>query len=151
MAAITATAARIGHNTIRSASAQATVGQTDWVFVPKNAKYATVFLNVTATAGSTPQLTPSFLAADPVALDDGSVVNIGEHAAFTAITGAAQYVFELGPGVTGIANDVTNAAAADSYVALNVVLPTLMGFKLLNDRADGNETYTYNLSVRFTT
>lgn len=134
---------------LRSVSAQATTGQTDWLYPPQWAKYALVYLNVTAVAGTTPILTPSFLAADPVSKDDTFVVNVAEHTALTGITAAAQYVFQLGPGVTGIADDVTNAAAADSYVSLNVVLPMLLGVKILNDRTSADETYTYNLSIHY--
>ena len=147
MAAITATTVPGGFHVIRQASAQATTGQTDWLKLPQWANYAQVFLNVTATAGTTPILTPSFLVADPVSQDDSHVVNLAEHAAFTGITGAAQYVFQMGPGVTGIADDVTNAAAADSFVSLNVVLPLFLGVRILNDRTTGDETYTYNLSI----
>ena len=147
MAAITATTVPREFHIIRQASAQATTGQTDWLRLPQWASYASVFLNVTATAGTTPILTPSFLVADPVSQDDSHVVNLAEHAAFTGITGAAQYVFQMGPGVTGIADDVTNAAAADSFVSLNVVLPLFLGVRILNDRTTGDETYTYNLSI----
>ena len=146
MAAITATQ---GPSLRRQATAQATTGQTDWLDVPKWARYVQVFLSVSATAGTTPILTPSFLAADPISRDDGRVINVAEHAALTGITGAAEYVFEIGPGLTGIANDVTNAAAADSYVQINALLPALLGVKILNDRTTGDETYTYNLSVEF--
>ena len=150
MAAITATAARMGHNTIRNASAQATTGQVDWVWVPRNARFCSVYLNFTATAGNTPIITPSFLAADPVGQLDTEVINVAEHAGLTGITAVNQYVFDIGPGVTGIANDTTNSASADSYVSLNAILPTLMGFKLVLDRTSGDETYTYTLSARFT-
>ena len=148
MAAITATTVPGGFHVIRQASAQATTGQTDWLRLPQWAKYASVFLNLTANAGTTPLTTPSFLVADPVSQDDSHVINLGEHAAFTAISTAGQYVFQLGPGVTGIADDVTNAAAADSYASLNVVLPLFLGVRILNDRTTGDETYTYNLSIQ---
>lgn len=133
----------------RTAALQATTGQTDWFDVPAKARYCTVFFSLTAVAGTTPTTTLSILAASPAVRDDGQIINVAEHAGLTAMTGAAQLVIDIGPGVTGIANDVTNAAAADSYVSLNVVLPELMGFKVLNDRADADETYSYNLSVRF--
>lgn len=150
MAAITSiTAVNSEFVVVRQATAQASTGQTDWLSIPPSYKYASVFFNLTANSGNTPISTPSFLVADPVAKDDSYVINLGEHAAFTAITAAAQYVFDIGPGVTGIANDVTNSATADSYVSLNVILPTLLGIKILNDRTTGDETYTYNLSVVF--
>jgi hypothetical protein len=134
----------------RSETAQATTGQTDWINVPEYAKYAFVFLNITATAGTTPLTDISFLAADPVSRDDAHVIKLAEHADLTDADGtAAQFIYQLGPGVTGIADDVTAAAAADSVVSLNVVLPPLLGIKIHNDRTGTNETYTYNLSVTF--
>lgn len=137
-----------GVSLIRSASAQATTGQTDWLRLPPRATYASIYFNLTAVAGNTPIVTPSFLVPDPITLDDAaSLINLGEHAAFTGITAAAQYVFDIGPGITGIANDVTNAATADSYVSLNVILPAVLGVKLLNDRTSADETYTYKLSI----
>lgn len=137
-----------GIKSIRVASAQATTGQTDWLRLPVRATYASIYFNLTAVAGTTPITTPSFVVPDPLTLDDtASLINLGEHAAFTAITAAAQYVFDIGPGVTGIANDVTNSATADSYASLNVILPTVLGVRIVNDRTTGDETYTYNLSI----
>lgn len=114
---------------------------TDWIFPPYTARYATIFLQPTAVTTS---IAISLLAADPVSLDDSNIINIAEHAAFTAITGTQSFVFEIGPGLTGIANDVTNAAAADSYVQLNAVLPALLGIRQVNTGSS-----TYNLTVLF--
>jgi len=61
----------------------------------------------------------------------------------------ARFVAVIGPSVTGIADDVTNSATADSYVSLNTVLPPILGVKLLLDRTSGNEVYTYTLQVIF--
>lgn len=149
MAAITATAARMGLNVLRNASAQANTGQTDWLWVPRAATFCTVLFNLTALAGTTRVATLSFLAADPVGQLDTQVINIGEHAALTGITAVNQYVFDIGSGVTGIANDVTNSATADSYVSINAILPVLMGFSLVLDRAEADETYTYTLTANF--
>lgn len=137
------------YQVLRNETAQATTGQTDWLNVPEFAENLMVYLNVTATAGTTPILTPAFLVADPVSRDDGHVVNLAEHAAFTGITDAAQVIFAIGPGVTGIANDVTNGATGDSWVSLNTPLPKLLGFQITNDRTTGDETYTYTLAVHF--
>lgn len=149
MAAITPTTVNSEFVVVRQATAQATTGQTDWLAVPAFATHALVFLNITAMAGTTPILTPSCLAADPVSKDDTFVIRIGEAAAYTGITAANQYVIQIGPGVTGIADDATNSATADSYLSINAILPTLMGIQITNDRTTGDETYTYNLSVQF--
>jgi len=134
----------------RSASAQADTGQTDWLLTPPWANYVWIMLNVTATAGTTPTVTPAFLSADPVSMDDANVVRVAEHANFTANNGtAAQYIYQIGPGVTGIADDVTQSATVDSYVSLNAILPAVLGVTLTLDRTTGNETYTYALAVYF--
>jgi len=150
MAAITFRTLDEGRYYKRIGAAQADTGQTDWFRTPRDADYCFVFLNITATAGSSPILTPSFLAADPISQDDGHTVLL--HAALTANDGtAAQYIYQLGPGVTGIADDVTQAANADSAVSINTVLPPVLGVQLVLDRTSANETYTYNLSVWFNT
>lgn len=153
MAAITTTVSALaGEIRVRTATAQATTGQTDWVAVPKWAKYAKVYFNLTAVAGTTPIFTPSVREVPPgfsSAADDSYAFNIAEHAALTGITAASLLVVDIGPGVTGIADDVTNAAAASSRVALNAVLPALLGIKVLNDRTTGDETYTYTVDVVF--
>jgi len=149
MAAITTTSSPSGYF-IRSGVAQADTGQVDYLLVPAWANYAWVMVNVIATAGTTPLLTPLFSVPDPIALDDTRVIKLAEHTGFTDNDGtAAQYVYELGPGVTGIADDVTQAAGADSYVSLNVILPPILGVRITLDRTTGNETYTYNLAVYF--
>ena len=148
MAAITFQATPNGYYT-RVASAQATTGQTDWFLIPDWAVYCWVMLDLTAVAGTTPVVTPSFVTADPVSLDDANVIRLAEHGNYTGITAAAQYIFQFGPNVTGIANDTTNSATADSYSSLNVALPGNLGVTLTLDRAEADETYTYNLIVMF--
>lgn len=114
---------------------------TDWLLVPQWARFATVFLQPTTVGTS---ITMSFLAVDPVALDDTYVINIAEHSAFTAITGTASWMWQIGPNVTGIADDVTVAAAADSYASLNALLPPILGVRQVN-----SGTNVYNLTVHF--
>jgi hypothetical protein len=153
MAAITTTVSALaGEVRVRTATAQATTGQTDWIAVPKWARYAKVYLNLTAVSGNTPICTLSLRDVVPgftAASDDSYVINLAEHTALTGITAASILVVDVGPGVTGIADDVTNAAAASSRVAINAVLPTLLGIKILNDRTTGDETYTYTLDIVF--
>jgi len=62
----------------RSASAQANTGQTDWLLTPPWANYVWIMLNVTATAGTTPTVTPAFLSADPVIMDDATLYELEE-------------------------------------------------------------------------
>ncbi len=136
--------------TIRSATAQADTGQTDWIDVPLGAHYAQVYFNLTDVGVSTtPILLPSVFMADPIARNDTYKVKIAEHAALTASTAANMVVFNIGPGVTGIADDTTVSATAVSVVSLNTILPWLMGFTVLLDRTTGDEVYTYTISVIF--
>lgn len=137
---------------VRNATAQATTGQTDWVTVPNWAKFATVDFNLTAVAGTSPLVTSIFLRGiDPVTRDDTFQYALAEHADLATVdmTGAAHLVVDIGPGVTGIANDVTQAATGFSAAALNCILPEFLGITLTFDRTTADETYTYTLSVRF--
>jgi hypothetical protein len=74
---------------------------------------------------------------------DGSVAETVK-----GVAGASLLV-NIGPGVTGIADDVTNSATAASIVNLNCVLPPILGVRLLFDRTSANEVYSYDLSVDF--
>jgi hypothetical protein len=128
---------------LRSGVAQANTGQTDWVSIPSWARFAIVYFNLTANAGTTPVSTLNFLAPPPGILDDANVMTLHSSASITA---ASQHAYNIGPGVTGIANG-TDSATADANVGINVVLPGLLGVQLVLDRADTNETYTYTLSM----
>ena len=148
MAAITTTASPKNYFT-RAGAAQADTGQTDWLLVPSWANYAWVMVNLTAVAGTTPTMDISFPVVDPVSLDDAHVLNLAEHGNLTDLTGAATVVVDIGPSVTGIADEVTVAATGDSYATLNAVLPPVLGVKLTLDRTEADETYSYNLAVLF--
>src|SRR5437762_3979829 len=133
---------------LRNAPAQADTGQTDWVAVPAWAKYAQIVWNATAFAGTTPTTTSFLKGVDPVDLTTAYTF-----ATFTSSpdgTGAAIAVINVGPGVTGIADDVALAATGASFASINFPLPPFIGITLTFDRTTGNETYTYTLSIRFT-
>lgn len=137
---------------VRTGTAQANTGQTDWVTVPDWAKFATVDFNLTAVAGTSPLVTVvRLLGVDPVTRDDAYQYNIAEHVDLATIdyTGAAHLVVDIGPGITGIADEVTQAATGFSRAAINAILPSILGILLTFDRTTGDETYTYTLSVRF--
>lgn len=150
MAAITTiTVENVSVKQIRSVSAQASTGQTDYLAVPRWARYGVFFFNLTAVAGTTPIFTPSIVVPVPITLDNSYQMNLAEHAGLTGLTAAALLVVQVGPGVTGIADDVTNSATANSYVSLNAALPPIIGLKVLNDRTTGDETYTYTVTAAF--
>ena len=140
MTAITTASSPVpGTYTVSARSSATTV--TDWLLVPAWARYALVFLQPTTIGTS---ITMSFLGTDPVALDDDYVIHLGEHGALTAITGTTSYMFQLGPGVTGIADDAPIAAAADSVASINAVLPPILGVRQVN-----SGTNVYNMTVIF--
>ncbi len=150
MAAITTITTNFGSNIrVRTAAAQATTGQTDWLAIPHAARFMTLFFNLTAVAGTTPVFTPALLTTIPQTLDDTYSMNLAEHTAFTGLTAAAMLIVDVGPGITGIANDTTNSATAGSYASLNVILPPVLGIKVTNDRTTGDETYTYTIDATF--
>ena len=149
MAAITTIQSAGDFLVARTASAQANTGQTDWIAVPHWASFATVDFNLTAVAGTTPLADLTLNSTDPVAKDDTYIYKLRGHTAFTQISAAAHLVVSVGPGVLGIADDVTTAATGYSDAAINTALPVLLGLKLVFDRTTGDETYTYNLSVNF--
>jgi hypothetical protein len=134
---------------IRTASAQATTGQTDWIVVPTWARYALWYFDLTAVGGTTPIFTPKFLIANPINPADTGIgtLKLAEHGAFTGLTQAGALAVQMGPGITGIADDTTNSATVVSYASLNVVLPPLLGVNITNDRTTGDETYTYTIQV----
>lgn len=138
---------------VRTAAAQATTGQTDYLAIPNWAIYMTLYWNVTAVAGTTPILTPNVLEMDPIALDDAAAAN--GNLGGTAITNAATtsqsvYILHYGPGVTGIANATyALSATGASHLFVNCNLPKVVGLVTLNDRTTGNETYTYTIDAAF--
>lgn len=149
MAAITPIQPSGEFTLVRTGTAQANTGQTDWIQVPAWAQFAKVDFNLTAVAGTTPLADLTINGSDPATNDDTYIYKLRGHAAFTQITGAAHLVVDLGPGVLGIADDVTTAATGYSDAAINTVLPALLGLRLVFDRTSGDETYTYKLSVLF--
>jgi hypothetical protein len=158
---------RVGRShRVRVAAAQATVGQTDWIKVPTWATYCRVTIDLTAMAGTSPTHTPTLLtpsdAAKPHLSDnvsvvagtdvpptDSVVIPLGGTALTSGYTAAGTSVISIGPGVTGIANDVALGTTGVNAAAINDVLPDIIGIKVLNTRTNGNETYTYTVDVLF--
>ncbi len=134
---------------LRNVTAQATTGQTDWVFIPQGYRYAYIDYNLTSVgASTTPTSLLSIQVPDLSTMDDTTgVVNLMNYTAFTTMTAAARLFVQIGPGVTGIADDVTTSATGNSNASINAVLPPVLGIKVLNDRGSGDEVYTYSLTL----
>ncbi len=136
---------------VRNVTAQATTGQEDFIQVPPGATYLYVDFNMTAMAGTSPSTTVNVRHGNLVTRDDTTGM-VGYHQAFapsTALTGAARLLFNIGPGVTGITNDSTNAATGTSQLVVNALLLPWIGFRVVNSRTNANETYTYTVAVAF--
>ena len=154
MALVSPTRWRSRARPIRTGTAQADTGQTDWIAVPNWAKTAIINTNVSAVGGSTPgptlvhlkRLSPSVYGAPGTSsafkFDDTTAVTIMTNTTGLASTGNHRIV--IGPGVGLV--DVVNSA--DNKV--NVVLPQILGIQVVLDRTNADETYTYTVSVDFT-
>lgn len=151
MAAVTLIRGEKGFQRIRSMTAQANTGQTDWISVPDHAKTAIVEVTMTASAGTTPvallhlrSVTPNLIArglANADKLDDAAAVTL--QTATGGLAGNGGYRCSIGPGIT--AADVLNSTN-NSY---NNTLPQILGIQLVLDRTTGDETYTYTLDVHW--
>jgi hypothetical protein len=152
MAAITPVAGPQGTlNVLRNKTAE--IGNSiagasvDWVDVPSWARAMTVYLNLSALAGTTRTMDFKILEADPVARSDSAPApaNYAEWDGITQLTATGFVIVEAAPGLTGIADDDTA-----TYYKLNAqVGGKLLGFRIATDRTDGDETYTYTLAVVF--
>lgn len=150
---------------VRTATAQATVGQTDWIKVPNWANWMRVTVNITAMTGTTPALTPTLITpadagnaslgdvANPgtaaTAPTDTAVVQLGGAVLTSGFTAAGTAVISVGPGVTGIANDVALGTSGVNYAYINDILPDILGISIVNFRGSSDETYTYTVDVLF--
>ncbi|SRR6266702_5696823 len=127
--------------TVRTATAQATTGQTDWVAIPSTAGFMVVYLNMSATGGTTPGPTLVHLkTVDPIARDDSNTITLLTATGGLANTGL--YTTEVGPGLAGGTN-IVNATRN----VFNAVLPSLLGIQVVLDRTNTDETYTYTLRI----
>jgi hypothetical protein len=126
--------------TIRTATAQANTGQTDWIAIPRWANYVVVFLNMSASAGTSPGPTLQHIkTVDPITRDDTNTVAL--LTATVGLTNTGLFVTEIGIGVKA-GTDVTNSATRN---ILHAVIPPLLGVQTVLDRTNGDETYTYTL------
>jgi hypothetical protein len=126
---------------VRTGVAQADTGQTDLVNVPGFANNMIVYVDLSASAGTTPLLDFKMQYVNPVR---NAAVEDFPGAGITQIADTGDVVMQVGPGVTGIADDDTGAV-----YSINMLLPPLINFVTTLDRTTANETYTYSISVAF--
>lgn len=147
MAAITTTAFRGTFKKIRDVSADTSTGATVWVGVPSWAVYAEIDIDVSATGGTTPVLTPVLLSGNALTMDDADAVQL--NATFTTPpTGGSRNTIFVGPGVS-VADDVALSATGNGQAFVNIPLPSLLGIQFVQDRAEANETYSYTATLKF--
>lgn len=144
---------RLENVAITNATA-ATVVIAKAIKVPTWAKYATFILNADAgsIAGTTPTLDFKLEGIDPYGLDSTYVYPIGGWDGVTQITAATArslHVVDVGPGVTGIADDDTGSATATDRYAVNAPLPFVILYTITVNGADDDEDYAFTLSVQF--
>jgi hypothetical protein len=125
---------------LKTGTAQADTGQTTPFTVPSYARDAIFYLDVTALAGTTRTIDLTLNAVDSAGASNTS--NYAQFAGITQLTAVGLVTIYAGPGITGIADDVT----AHVY-KLNAPLPNLMNAVLTLGRGDGDEKYTYTLTV----
>ena len=124
------------------------------VQTPEWASYATFILNLPASsmAGTTPLLDFKLEGVDPYDYDAASIYPIGGWDGITQLTAATArslHVVEIGPGVTGIADDDTGSATATDRYAINAPLPFVILYTITTDGTTDDEDYIFTLSVQF--
>jgi hypothetical protein len=150
---------------VRTGTAQATVGQTDWIAVPAWATYMRLVYDLTSIGASTTPsalmtlLTPSnpanahlsesaVLPGTDIPSTDTVVLHVGGTTLSTAFTAAGTADIAIGPGLVTTPDFVLGASGV-VYARICDVLPSIIGIKILQDRGDGDEVYTYTVDVEF--
>jgi len=127
------------------------------VKVPGHARTLSLYLYLDSLTGTTPTLDFKLLVPDFgsgtlfAAPDDVNIALLADITGITQVTGAGPYLqtIDIGPGVTGIADDVTGAAAADARMAINTLLPPWLVYQVVTDGTTNDEDYTYRLVAHF--
>lgn len=125
--------------------------------IPDRFQFLSLYIYVDAQGGTTPTLdleldVPDFGSASKMAApDDGNIAKLADFAGITQVTGVGPYLqtIDIGPGVTGIADDATGAASADARMAVNTVLPPWLVYKFSYDGTTHDEDYTIRLVAAF--
>jgi hypothetical protein len=126
------------------------------VKVPGWAKYLSLYLYIDS-GGTSPTVDLSLWVPDFStdalfkAPSDDIEAKLADFAGITQITGTDPYLqtIDIGPGITGIADDATGAASADARMAINTILPPWLVYKLAFDIADTDEDYALQLVAQF--
>lgn len=129
------------YKVVRTGTAQANAGQTDTITTPGFAKTAIVYLNVTATTGTTPLTDMKFQYVHP---STGNAVDMQ----WNGITQIAGTTSGNVVAIIGAGNVDTEDDTGPIYF-LKDALPQEWNIVLTLDRTTADETYTYTLGVEF--
>lgn len=125
------------------------------VAVPTWALYAKWFLYVDLMTGTSPLLDFTIRIPDLAtggAPGDGTLFGIAGWDGITQLTAAASpdlTTIDMGPGVTGIADDDTGSATASGAYHLNCILPPVLAYTYTLDATTNDEDYTFRIAVYF--
>ena len=136
----------------------ASTAVTRWVKVPTWANQVTFLLWVDAMTGTAPLLDFTVRYPDLYGYpDDGvfasaTVPGIAGWNGITQVTAATLtvYTIDIGPSVTGIADDDTGSATASSHYAINAVLPPALAYTYTTAGGGASpEDYTFRIACHF--
>lgn len=134
-----------------------TVAKVRAVKVPGWAESMSFYLYIDSQTGTTPSTSfdvniPDFGSATLFAApDDANIAKLADVASITAVTGAGPYLqtVDIGPGMTGIADDVTGGAAADARMAINAALPPWLAYTLTTLSPSNDADYIIRVIAHF--
>jgi hypothetical protein len=132
----------------------AAADKTRAVKVPADARFLSVYLFITSQGGTTPTFDFSLIVPDfgtAAKLSAPTDDNPATLVSLTQVTGTGPYQqrIDIGPGVTGIADDTTGAAAGDAVESVNAILPPWLVYTIDTDVTTGDEDFSLNLVFVF--
>ena len=118
-------------------------------FVPKWAKYMIFQVDITVIGGTTPTLDILLQGVNPGTLDTTHVDTLFTLTQVTAVTTYSALRVFVGPGVTGIADDVTLSGTASAVATLNQILLPAYVYKYTTTDSADDADYTFTISAHF--
>ena len=120
------------HQLLATKTADATTGINIDTTKPDWARGAIVYVDLSASAGTTPLLDLKLQYQDPSGADFTDIPSCS----IVQIAGTGNKVLSVYPGIAETAN-----------ISVSDILPNLVRIVITTDRTTGNETYTYTVAV----
>jgi hypothetical protein len=117
--------------------------------VPTWARYMVLQVDATVQGGSSPTLDILIQGINPWTLDTAHVDTLYTFTQVTAVTTYSALRVFCGPGVTGIADDVTLSGTASAVATWNTVLLPIYVYKYTTVDSADDADYTFTLSAHF--